>query len=241
MMWTDWPGTTAPGFDLLVQGHCPAQFLGSAERRFSVPSQPGIFRALPPSSVKPGRRPPRSGAKRALRSLAAAPCSGRSGVQHAPTQNSVEAIVFITRSSKWKKTGQLRPYVRPVMRHLPLAIMGVRLRVRHQSVGRAQGTWLLSVLPKLYVLDYRFSHHAVQRFLPVRRAFARRPPSTGLSRHNFRCSYDAPLCVVDLVARHQRPCDARYFIRQCTVTSLKGRRWSRLSVQTVKSLAIVTP
>jgi hypothetical protein len=26
-----------------------------------------------------------------------------------------------------------------VMRHLPLAIMGVRLRVRHQSAKRAQG------------------------------------------------------------------------------------------------------
>jgi hypothetical protein len=133
---------------------------------------------------------------------------------HPPTPKSVEAIFFMTRLSKWKRTGQLRPYVRPVMRHLPLAIMGVRLRVRHQSVGRAQGTLLLSVLPKLYVLDYRFSHHAVQRFLPVRRAFARHPPSTGLSRHNFRCSYDASLCMVDLVARHQRPCDARYLIRQ---------------------------
>src|SRR5271168_2064838 len=32
--WADWPGTSAPGFDVLVQGHCPAQFLGSAERRF---------------------------------------------------------------------------------------------------------------------------------------------------------------------------------------------------------------
>src|SRR5271167_1130717 len=196
----------------LLMGNLPPEAYHTGDYAMS---QPGIFRALSPNSVKPGRRPLRSGAKRALRSLAAAPRSGRSGVQHAPTPNSVEAIVFMTRSSKWKKTGQLRPYVRPVMRHLPLAIMGVRLRVRHQSVGRAQGTWLLSVLPKLYVLDYRFSHHAVQRFLPVRRAFARRPPSTGLSRHNFRCSYDASLCMVDLVARHQRPCDARYLVRQC--------------------------
>jgi hypothetical protein len=36
LRWPDWPGTTAPGFDLLVHGHCPAQFLGPAERRFSV-------------------------------------------------------------------------------------------------------------------------------------------------------------------------------------------------------------
>jgi hypothetical protein len=38
-----------------------------------------------------------------------------------------------------ERSGQLRPYVRPVARHVPLAIMGVRMRVRHQSVGRAQG------------------------------------------------------------------------------------------------------
>src|SRR6202162_4467056 len=172
--------------------------------------------ALPPSSVKPGRRPPRSGAKRreaGFTDLGATPMLRQVG-RAARTPTSGEAIFFITRLSKWKRTGQLRPYVRPVMRHLPLAIMGVRLRVRLQSVGRAQGTWLLSVLPKLYVLDYRLSHHAVQRFLPVRRAFARRPPSTGLSRHNFHCSYDASLCVVDLVARHQRPCDTRYLVRQ---------------------------
>jgi hypothetical protein len=38
LRWADRRGATAPGFDLLVQGHCPAQFLGSAERRFSVPA-----------------------------------------------------------------------------------------------------------------------------------------------------------------------------------------------------------
>jgi hypothetical protein len=48
-----------------------------------------------------------------------------------------------------ERSGQLRPYVRPVARRLPLAIMGVRLRVRHQSVGRARGTRLLTVLPEL--------------------------------------------------------------------------------------------
>jgi Cupin domain len=124
-------------------------------------------------------------------------------------------VVHGFRNDTQEGTGQLRPYVRPVMRHLPLAIMGVRLRVRHQSFRRAQGTVISPVLPKLYVLDYRLSHHAVLRLLPVRRAFARRPPSTGLSCHNLRCSYDVSLCVVDLVARHQRPCDARYLVRQC--------------------------
>jgi hypothetical protein len=44
-----------------------------------------------------------------------------------------------------ERSGQLRPYVRPVARLLPLAIMGVPMRVRHQSVGRAQGTRLLSL------------------------------------------------------------------------------------------------
>jgi hypothetical protein len=29
-----------------------------------------------------------------------------------------------------ERSGQVRPYVRPVARHLPLAIMGVRMRVR---------------------------------------------------------------------------------------------------------------
>jgi len=48
-----------------------------------------------------------------------------------------------------ERSGQLRPYVRPVARHLPLAIMGVRMRVRHQSVGRARATQLLTVLPEL--------------------------------------------------------------------------------------------
>src|SRR6201999_1905167 len=48
-----------------------------------------------------------------------------------------------------ERSGQLRPYVRPIARRSPLAIMGVRLRVRHQSVWRARGTRLLTVLPEL--------------------------------------------------------------------------------------------
>ena len=45
--------------------------------------------------------------------------------------------------------GQVRPYVRPVPRLLPLAIMGVRLRVRHQTAKRAQSTVGLPVSPEL--------------------------------------------------------------------------------------------
>jgi hypothetical protein len=49
-----------------------------------------------------------------------------------------------------RKPGQVRPYVRPVTRLRPLAIMGVRLRVRHQSAQRARvGTKGTSVLPEL--------------------------------------------------------------------------------------------
>jgi len=48
-----------------------------------------------------------------------------------------------------EKSGQVRPYVRPIARRMPLAIMGVRLRVRHQSAGRARSTTLRSVLPEL--------------------------------------------------------------------------------------------
>ena len=48
-----------------------------------------------------------------------------------------------------ERSGQLRTYVRPVVRRWPLAIMGVRLRVRHQSVWRARGTRHSTVLPEL--------------------------------------------------------------------------------------------
>jgi len=46
-------------------------------------------------------------------------------------------------------SGQSRPYVRPVARRVPLAIMGVRLRVRHQSEQRAQGAAPCAVSPEL--------------------------------------------------------------------------------------------
>jgi hypothetical protein len=61
-------------------------------------------------------------------------------------------IVSKTLIDVGERSGQLRPYVRPVTRHWPLAIMGVRVRVRHQSDWRARGTRLLAVLPDI---DYR--------------------------------------------------------------------------------------
>jgi hypothetical protein len=49
-----------------------------------------------------------------------------------------------------ERSSQSRPYVRPVARCLPLAIMGVRLRVRHQSCRRARGTHFFPVSPELF-------------------------------------------------------------------------------------------
>src|ERR671917_1988675 len=40
-------------------------------------------------------------------------------------------------AASWGGSGQVRPYVRPVARRMPLATMGVRLRARHQSLSRA--------------------------------------------------------------------------------------------------------
>src|SRR5271170_6290460 len=86
-----------------------------------------------------------------------------------------------------ERSGQLRPYVRPVARHLPLAIMGVRMRVRHQSVGRAQGTRLLPVLPELF-LTTAFPITRFSVSCRISRAYARRPPPCArTSRCCFRC------------------------------------------------------
>jgi hypothetical protein len=49
------------------------------------------------------------------------------------------------------RSGQSRSYVRPALRLVlvPLAIMGVRMRVRHQATARARGTSHYPVLPEL--------------------------------------------------------------------------------------------
>jgi len=46
------------------------------------------------------------------------------------------------------RSGQSHPYVRPAARHLPLAIMDIRRRVRRQSVWRARGTRLSTASPE---------------------------------------------------------------------------------------------
>src|SRR3954447_25997459 len=48
-----------------------------------------------------------------------------------------------------ERSGRLRPYVRPVARCSPLAIMGVRVRVRRQSGSRARGTPPSTASPEL--------------------------------------------------------------------------------------------
>jgi hypothetical protein len=69
--------------------------------------------------------------------------------QHGCRYTEVMADVGKNLSALARRSGQLRPYVRPVMRHSPLAIMGVRLRARHRSVWRTRGTQLSTVLPEL--------------------------------------------------------------------------------------------
>jgi hypothetical protein len=99
-------------------------------------SRPEIAQASRTAVVKPGRRPPRSVLDRGEHGANV----GQAGA------SSCHPI------SVGERSGQLRPYVRPVTRRSPLAIMGVRVRVRHQSVWRDRGTRLLTVLPDF---DYR--------------------------------------------------------------------------------------
>ena len=114
------------------------------------------------------RRATRSARRRSLLdrvTMGRVPCSYQD-IQTLPYESLIDA---------GERSGQLHPYVRPVMRYLPLAIMGVRLRVRHQSVGRARGTTLLPVLPELY-LTTAFPITRVQRFPPDQSGL--RPPPT---------------------------------------------------------------
>ena len=92
--------------------------------------------------------------------------------------------------------------------------MGVRMRVRHQSVGRAQGTRLLPVLPELFLTTvFPITRFSVS--CRISRADARRLPFRArTSRRRFRCGCNTSGRPVDLFTRHQRPCDARHLVRQ---------------------------
>jgi hypothetical protein len=114
-----------------------------------------------------------------------------------------------------ERSGQLRPYVRPFARRPPRAIMGVRLRVRHQSVWRARGTRHLTVLPELLVLTTAFPITLFSASCRISRAYALRLPSCGKpSGSSLRCGHDTTLGTVDLFARHHRPGDARHLVRE---------------------------
>ncbi len=73
-----------------------------------------------------------------------------------------------------ERSGRSRPYVRPVARCLPLAMMGVRSRVRHQSGGRARGTNFCTVSPELF-RSQSFPHAG--RRLPPDRSGSRPTPT----------------------------------------------------------------
>jgi hypothetical protein len=101
-----------------------------------------------------------------------------------------DAAMCVSRSSKFvsifgsasligvsQGSGQLRPYVRPSgVRRLPLAIMGVRFRVRHQSSRRAQSTCFFPVLPELRNLDRTLPITLFSASCRISRTCARRLP-----------------------------------------------------------------
>ena len=114
-----------------------------------------------------------------------------------------------------KRSGQLRPYVRPVVRHLPLAIMGVRFRVRHQSSQRARGTCFFPVLPELGIWTAAYPITLFSASCRISRTCVRRLPSLARTSRRRTGRGGAPsFGVVDLFARHRRPCDARHLVRQ---------------------------
>jgi hypothetical protein len=110
-----------------------------------------------------------------------------------------------------ERSGQLRPYVRPVARRVPLAIMGVRVCVRHQSVWRARGTRLLTVSPDFDCKVFPIT--LFQRFLPDQSGL--RPPPTNLRqdvtpqrslRPRHHPSRGRPLCASSTPMRYAPSC-----------------------------------
>ena len=69
------------------------------------------------------------------------------GLRQAPRMWGISGLE--ARIGVGERSGRLRPYVRPVARCSPLAIMGVRVRVRRQSGSRARGTTPSTALPEL--------------------------------------------------------------------------------------------
>ena len=106
---------------------------------------------LYPSVVQRKPSEPKVCARRLRASFGCASAEAKAG--------SVQAIPTATRNSLVYRraspvgvagrSGQVRPYVRPVARPTPLATMGVRSRARHQSEQRARGAAKNTVSPGL--------------------------------------------------------------------------------------------
>ena len=111
----------------------PARFCGRDEHGEHPPVAPFEHRGTCPVSIRRRRYPHDAASSRArpgadLHGAQAVLVSDMALVATAPC-----AVCRLTLGN----SGQSRSYVRPMSRCLPLAIMGVRLRARHQSVGRA--------------------------------------------------------------------------------------------------------
>jgi hypothetical protein len=97
------------------------------------------------AGAEPRAGPPRAG--RAWR--APTMCRVRAPWHPFPGRWTASCVRLASTDQRREQHGRLRPYVRPVVRRLPLAIMGVRRRVRHQSPTRARSTLASSALPEL--------------------------------------------------------------------------------------------
>jgi hypothetical protein len=88
-----------------------------------------------------------------LRPASAGPCSVRrppeSDPRGPPRGHSKQRRLRRSPIRVGERSGQVRSYVRPVVRRPPPAIMGVRLRARHHSGRRARGTSPCSAWPGL--------------------------------------------------------------------------------------------
>ena len=162
----------APG--RLLRGHRQRARAGVALRRQPVPARVPAARhhragAGPLVAYVDGRGAPTDfsfasapcGASQASRRLELPPafrtlarsCVGRSPTRRRPSRQVLGRPRQASGSAGSRQrtvwSGQVRPYVRPVARPMPLAIMGVRSRARHQSERRARGAAKSTVSPGL--------------------------------------------------------------------------------------------
>jgi hypothetical protein len=121
-----------------------AAFLCLVKRAVSS-SRPEIAQASHAVAVKQGRRPSPEAARSVLDrgehdatlgqvgAISCSPIHCRDGSNFAFRMVTTFGLDLESAARRWQRSGQSRPYVRPMTRQLPLAIMGVRMRVRHQS------------------------------------------------------------------------------------------------------------